>query len=93
MLDYPNYSAANCDYHPLCVSSVGPFKTSVAKRVYLDQTAIWVHMVCSMPKLVLDISIYMQQTTSTNIFRCIVFLEGEGLIAYNKWNNVKYEKI
>ena len=33
-----------------------------------------------MPKLVLDVSIYMQQTISADgIFRCIFFIAGEGL--------------
>ena len=40
---------------------------------------IWVHMVCLYTKLVLGVSIYMQQMTSAgNIFRCILLVVGKG---------------
>ena len=38
-----------------------------------------VHTVC-MSKLVLDVSIYMQHTTSADIFKCIFFVSGKGYL-------------
>ena len=64
------------------MSSAGPFKTCIANSVN-SKRAVWsgsTLFVC-MPKLDLDISIYMTQMTSAgDIFRCIFFLTGEGLI-------------
>ena len=43
------------------------------------------------PKSVLDVSIYMQQMTSAdNIFRCIFFVAGEGLIILSNDNKMQF---